>query len=63
MSTESQIQKELEVLKSLRIKNEKDLNNEKEKFIQSLKGLNKEDLFPKNKKFTLWQRIKKVLNF
>jgi hypothetical protein len=63
MSTQNQIQKELEALKSLRTKNELDLKLEKEKFIEILKGVDKKDLFPENKKYTLWQRIKKVLNF
>lgn len=63
MSTQNQIQKELEALKLLRTKNELDLNKEKEKFAEILKGVDKKDLFPENKKYTLWQRIKKVLNF
>jgi hypothetical protein len=63
MSAQNQIQKELEALKSLRTKNELDLKQEKEKFIEILKGVDKKDLFPENKKYTLWERIKKVLNF
>ncbi len=63
MSTQNQIQKELEALKSLRTKNELDLKQEKEKFIEILNGVDKKDLFPENKKYTLWERIKKVLNF
>jgi hypothetical protein len=47
----------------LRTKNELDLKQEKEKFIEILKGVDKKDLFPENKKYTLWERIKKVLNF
>ncbi len=63
MSTQNQIQKELEALKLLRTKNELDLNKEKEKFAEILKGIDKKDLFPEKKKYTLWQRIKKVMNF
>jgi hypothetical protein len=63
MSTQNQIQKELEALKLLRTKNELDLNKEKEKFAEIFKGIDKKDLFPEKKKYTLWQRIKKVLNF
>jgi hypothetical protein len=47
----------------LRTKNELDLNKEKEKFAEILKGIDKKDLFPEKKKYTLWQRIKKVMNF
>lgn len=44
-------------------KDKKDIEKEKLKFLNEIKTLNKEDLFPqKNKvKLTLWQRIKKVL--
>jgi len=63
MPSQNQIQKELEALKSLRIKNELDLNKEKEKLAEIFKGIEKKDLFPEKKKYTLWQRIKKVMNF
>jgi hypothetical protein len=53
----------LEALKSLRTKNEIDLNKEKEKLAEIFKGIEKKDLFPEKKKYTLWQRIKKVMNF
>jgi hypothetical protein len=39
------------------------LNKEKEKFAEIFKGIDKKDLFPEKKKYTLWGRIKKVLNF
>jgi hypothetical protein len=43
-------------------KDNKELDNEKSKFIEQIKKLKKEDLIPvKEKKLTLWQRIKKVL--
>ena len=45
MSAQNQIQKELEALKSLMTKNELDLKQEKEKFIEILKGVDKKDLF------------------
>ena len=45
-------------------KNEKDLENEKNKFINEIISINKTDIFKKTKvKLTLWQRIKKVVGF
>jgi hypothetical protein len=35
----------------------------KNDLIKNIKGMNKEDLFPTTKKMTIWQRIRKVLNF
>ena len=63
MPSQNQIQKELEALKSVRTKNELDLNKEKEKLTEIFKDISKKDLFPEKKKYTLWQRIKKVMNF
>jgi hypothetical protein len=40
-----------------------DLEIEKSKVINSIKGLKKTDLFEKQKKLTLWQKIKRILNF
>jgi hypothetical protein len=45
------------------MKDKLELDTEKEKFIKEIKGLNKNDLFLKQKPLTLWQRIKRVLNF
>jgi hypothetical protein len=43
-------------------KDEIDLINEKDRLINSIKKIKKEDILPKPpKKLTLWQRIKKVL--
>lgn len=41
-------------------KDNKDLQEEKSKFISEIKSIKKEDLF-KKEKLTLWKRIKKVL--
>jgi hypothetical protein len=38
-----------------------ELENEKKKFLDEIKKFKKEEMFPKLKKLTLWQRIKKVL--
>jgi hypothetical protein len=45
------------------MKDKIDLEHEKSKFLKEIKNVKKEDLFPVAKKLTLWQRIKKVLNF
>ena len=37
------------------------IEKEKEKFISEIKKYSKEDLFPKPKKLTLWQKIKMVI--
>lgn len=41
-------------------KDKQELNIDKKRFIETIKGLNKEELF-KTKKLSLWSRIKKVL--
>jgi hypothetical protein len=63
MSQEKEIQKQLESLNSLRNKLNEDLKKEKENMANFFKEFKKDDLFEKPKKMTLWQRIKKVLNF
>jgi F0F1-type ATP synthase membrane subunit b/b' len=46
------------------LKNDKqEIENHKKKVIEELQGLTKDDVIPKPKKLTLWQRIKKTLNF
>jgi len=48
----------------LRSEIEKDklqLENEKKRLIESLKGFNKEDIVKPVEKLTLWKRIKKVV--
>ena len=57
--------KELELLHKDVEKNKLILDKEKENFINQIKQINKEDIFPKTpevqKKLTLWQRLIKVL--
>jgi hypothetical protein len=57
--------KELELLRKDVIKNKLILDKEKEKFINQIKQINKEEILPKlpepPKKLTLWQRLIKVL--
>lgn len=63
METDKEVQKQLKSLELLRNKLSQDLDREKEDFVKTFKQFKKDDLFPKPKKLTLWQRIKKVLNF
>jgi hypothetical protein len=63
MMNDKEIQKQLESLNSLRNKLNNELDIEKKRTAESLKKIKKDDLFPKPKKLTLWQRIRKVLNF
>ena len=51
-------EKILNWLNSEKTKDNRELNREKELLITKIKKLNKEDLFPKQKKLTLWQKIK-----
>ena len=53
----------MESLKSSLKKDEIDLETEKIKFINEIKGIKKEELFPKPKKMSLGKRIMKVMNF
>jgi hypothetical protein len=45
------------------IKDKKDLDKDKELFINQIKNLKKEDICPskKQEKLSIWQRIKKVI--
>jgi len=40
-----------------------ELETDKKKIIDEIKKIKKEEILPKKIKITLWQRIKKVLNF
>jgi hypothetical protein len=52
----------LEQLEKERNKDKEFLEQDKKRLIQELKGLTKEDLFPKEpKKINLWMRLKMVL--
>lgn len=42
---------------------EKEIEDYKKQIINQIKGLPVEELIPKKKKLTLWQRLRKVLNF
>ena len=59
------VSKELELLGNDIVNTPKQLEKEKNKIINELKGLTKEDILPKPpeppKKLTLWKRLVKVL--
>lgn len=62
MST--QLENQVDWLKSEIEKDKIELDREKNRFIQQIKKINKEELLPKPvevKKLTLWQRILKVI--
>lgn len=59
----NQNQKLLNSLISSQTKDKDDLEKEKKVTADFFKQLKPEDLFKTPKKLTLWQRIKKVLNF
>lgn len=62
MKPKSEIEEELDGLESdLKIFH-RDLDNEKQKLIRSLKGITKDELIPKPEKLTLWQKLKRVIN-
>lgn len=62
MKPKSEIEEELDGLENdLKIFH-RDLDNEKQKLIRSLKGITKDELIPKPEKLTLWQRLKRVIN-
>jgi hypothetical protein len=63
MMNNKEMQKQLESLNSLRNKLNSELDIEKKRTAEFIKNFKKDDLFPKPKKLTLWQRIRKVLNF
>lgn len=58
MSKNIQYHRILRAVQSEERKDELEVQRIKQTYINQLKQLNKEDLFPKPKKLTLWQRLK-----
>ncbi len=58
MSKTDRSQQMLNWLNSEKLKDQRQLDKEKEKIVKEIKGLKKEDLFPKPVKLSLWKRIK-----
>jgi len=61
MSKTDKSQQLLNWFSSEKLKDQKELSKEKEKIVKQIKGLKKEDLFPKPIKLSLWKRIKIIL--
>ena len=61
MSKTDRSQQLLNWLNSEKLKDKRELDKEKEKIIKEIKGISKEDLFPKPKKLSLWEKIKIIL--
>jgi len=58
-----QTQKLLNSLASSQKKDKDDLERQKKEMAELFKQFQKEDFFKPEKKLTLWQRIRKVMNF
>jgi hypothetical protein len=61
MSNTNRNQSILNWLESEKLKDSKDIENIKRKYIQEIKGIKKEEMFQEPKKLTLWQKIKILL--
>jgi hypothetical protein len=62
MSNTNRNQSILNWLDSEKLKDSKYIENIKQKYIQEIKGLKKEEMFQEPKKLTLWQKIKILLS-
>jgi hypothetical protein len=62
MSNTNRNQTILKWLESEKLKDSKEIENVKQKYIQEIKGLKKEEIFQAPKKLTLWQKIKILLS-
>jgi hypothetical protein len=58
MSNTNRNQSILNWLESEKLKDTKDIENTKRKYIEEIRGIKKEELCKVPKKLTLWQRIK-----
>ena len=56
-------QRMLKWLEKSRKNDESEINLHKKQLLDEISQLTKEDVLPKKPKMTLWQRIKKTLNF
>jgi hypothetical protein len=54
-------QKLLDWLRSEKLKDHRELEKEKKKVINEIKGLTKEKIFPEPKKLSLWKKIKVLI--
>ena len=61
MSKTDRSQQLINWFNSEKLKDQKELDRGKEKIIKEIKGLTKDDLFPKPKKLSIWKKIKIIL--
>ena len=61
MSKTDRSQQLLNWFNSEKLKDQRELDRQKEKIVREIKGLKKDDLFPKPVKLSLWKRIKIIL--
>lgn len=61
MSKTDRSQQLLNWFSSEKLKDQRELDKGKEKLIKEIKGLNKDILFPKPKKISIWKKIKIIL--
>jgi hypothetical protein len=61
MSKTDRSQQLLNWFNSKKLKDQRELDREKEKMVKQIKGIKKDNLFPKPVKLSLWKRIKIIL--
>ena len=61
MSKTDRSQQLLNWFNSEKLKDKREVDREKEKIIKQIKGMKKDELFPKPVKLSLWKRIKIIL--
>jgi hypothetical protein len=61
MSKTDRSQQLLNWFNSEKLKDQRELDRNKQKIVNDIKKIKKEDLFPKPVKLTLWQKIKVIL--
>lgn len=61
MSKNQQFQRWMKAMESEERKDENRVQQIKKNYIEEIKKIKKEDLFPKPKKLSLWQKIKTII--
>lgn len=61
--SQKHLQKGLEWLNKEVKKDELELSKERENFIQEIKKIKRDDLFPKPEKISIWTRLRRVMGF
>lgn len=61
--SQKHLQKGLEWLNKEVKKDELELLKERENFIQEIKKIKRDDLFPKPEKISIWTRLRRVMGF